>query len=69
MDLKIKYLWNTYLADKHVFLIEMSTEHLRGFPGNGLDFDADFLTFSGAVDNFVIVFYAGDDAQLDKLQQ
>lgn len=47
----------------------MAPKHLRGFPRNRLNFDTDFLTFPGAVYNFVVAFYAGDDAQLNELQQ
>lgn len=56
-----------YLADEHVLLVKVTTEHLRCFTGYWLDLYADLLTLARRLHRLVIELYARHDAQVEKL--
>lgn len=47
----------------------MASVHLGRLSRNGLDLDADFLAFFGAINGFVIQLDAGDHANVHKLEK
>jgi hypothetical protein len=59
----------TYLTDKEVLLIKVSTEHLGRFTGDGFDLNADFLSFPGALHRFVVVFDTCHYTQFHELKE
>lgn len=62
------YEW-TYLTNKHISLIKVSSEHFGWISWNWFDFYTNFLSFSRRFDLLVIVFNGRHNAQFDKLQK
>ena len=60
---------HTYFTDENVGFIEMSSEHLGRFAGDGVDFDADLLALPGRLNLFVVALDARHDANVEKLKR
>ena len=59
----------TYLAHQNILLIEMPPEHFRRFSRDRLDLDADFFTFPGSFDLFVIALNARHNTNVEELKK
>lgn len=59
----------TYLAHEHICVIKVSSVQLRCLARRILNLYADFLSFAGDVNGFMIAFYTGDDTQEAELKQ
>lgn len=53
----------SYLADKHILIVEMATIHFRSIPSCIFDLHAHLLAFSSDIQSFMIRFQAGYGAE------